>query len=240
MSIVVPVLNEAPRVPSLLRRLERDFPGCELVVVDGASVDGTPDLVRAPARLVRSYASRGHQLNAGARECSGDVLWFHHADTHVEPAALGQLRASLADPRVVGGGLTLRFDRRTPALDYVAWTSNHRTRRLHWAFGDQAMFVRRCVFDDLGGFPELPIMEDLELSRRLARAGRVVLLPATSTASARRFHEFGAWRLLVFMQWLKLRYLAGADPAELARRYAAGPPRRRRAERLARLRPGEG
>jgi hypothetical protein len=156
------------------------------------------------------------------------VLWFHHADTRADPAALDQLRAALADPRVVGGGLTLRFDRRTPALAWVAMTSTARAKRLHQVFGDQAMFVRRDVFDRLGGFPDLPLMEDFEFSRRLARVGRLAILPATSTASARRFDEHGTLRLLAFMQVIKLRYLAGADPADLARRYAAGPPRLRR------------
>ncbi len=155
------------------------------------------------------------------------MLWFHHADTRIEPSALPELRAALADPSVVGGGCRLRFDRESRALRYVAWTSNARARRLHWVFGDQAMFVRRSAFDALGGFPDLPLMEDLELSRRLARIGRLTLLPATSTASARRFDAHGTWRLLAFMQWLKVLYFAGVDPHEIARRYEAGPwPRR--------------
>jgi rSAM/selenodomain-associated transferase 2 len=227
VSIVVPVLDEAARLPGLLERLHRDLPGCEVVVVDGGSTDGSAALVTPPARLVASPRGRGRQLNAGAAASTGDVLWFHHADTRVEPAALGQLHAALADPDVVGGGLTLRFDRRTPALAWVAATSTARAKRLHQVFGDQAMFVRRDVFERLGGFPDLPLMEDFEFTRRLARVGRLAVLPATSTASARRFEEHGTLRLLAFMQVLKLRYLAGADPADLARRYAAGPPRLR-------------
>ncbi len=227
VSIVVPVLNEAQRLPALLNRLSRDFPGCEVVVVDGGSTDGTTDLVTPPARLVHAPRGRGRQLNAGASAAAGDVLWFHHADTLVEPSALPQLRAAIADPAVVGGGCRLRFDRESLALRYVAWTSNARARRLHWVFGDQAMFVRRSDFDTLGGFPDLPLMEDLELSRRLARIGRLALLPAASTASARRFDTHGTWRLLAFMQWLKVLYFAGVDPDEIARRYEAGPwPRR--------------
>lgn len=228
VSIIVPVLDEEARIGPMLARLHRDFPGCEVVVVDGGSTDATTDLVRPPARLVRSARGRGPQLNAGAAHSSGEVLWIQHADTSVDPAALGQLRAVLADPTIAGGGLSLRFDRRTPSLNYVAATSNARARRLHWIFGDQAMFVRRSAFDALGGFPDMPIMEDLEFSRRLARAGRTVVLPATCTASARRFTEHGTLAMLVFMQWLKLRYFAGADPAALARRYAAGPRPRRR------------
>lgn len=223
VTIVMPVLNEEARIGPTLRRLRRDFPGCAVVVVDGGSTDATAGLVTAPARLVRSRPGRGAQLAAGVAHSDADVVWIHHVDTRVDPAALAQLRAALADPRIVGGGFTLRFDRAGVGLAGLAALSNLRARRLGWIFGDQAMFVRRSALTRLGGIPDLPIMEDLELSRRLARIGRTVLLPAVSTASARRFTEHGTLRMTVFMQGMKLRYLAGADPAALARRYAAGP-----------------
>lgn len=225
VSIVVPVLNEAATIEAALTRLRGDFAGCELIVVDGGSTDGTAELAHAWASVVRAPRGRARQMNEGARHTRGDVLWFVHADTVLHPAALGQLRAALADPDVVGGGLSLRFDRRSRALDYLAWISNHRARRLHHIFGDQAMFVRRAVFEELGGFPDLPLMEDLELARRLHRRGRLAVLPATSTASARRFTQHGTWRMIAFMQYLKLLYFAGVDPESIHRRYAAGPPR---------------
>lgn len=231
VSIVVPVLNEAAAIETALRRLRRDFPGCELVAADGGSSDGTAELAAPLARVVLSRPGRAAQMNAGARHASGDVLWFVHADTRVDPAALPQIRAALADPATAGGGLTLRFDRPGPALRYVAWTSNLRARHLHWVFGDQAMFARRAVFDALGGFPDLPIMEDLEMSRRLHRCGRLVLLPAASVTSARRFTEHGTWRTLAFMQYLKLLYFLGADPRRICERYRAGPPRLPRSRR---------
>ncbi len=225
VSIVMPVLNEATTIEAALRRLRADFADCELIVVDGGSTDGTAQLAQAWASVVRGPRGRARQMNEGARHTCGDVLWFVHADTVLDPAALGELRAALGDPDVVGGGLRLRFDARSPALDYLAWISNHRARRLHHIFGDQAMFVRRDVFDDLGGFPDLPLMEDLELARRLHRRGRLVLLPATSTASARRFTEHGTWAMIAFMQYLKVLYFAGVDPQFVHRRYTAGPPR---------------
>lgn len=225
VSIVVPVLNEAATVRTALARLCRDFPDCELVVVDGGSTDATVELASPHAEVVRSARGRAAQMNAGARHCSGEVLWFVHADTLIAPGALAQIRTALADPAVVGGGLSLRFDRRGPGLDYLAYASNVRARRLRHVFGDQAMFVRRDAFDALGGFPDLAIMEDLEMSRRLDRRGRLVLLSATSTASARRLVEHGVWRMIAFMQYLKLLYFAGVDPERIRRRYAAGPPR---------------
>ncbi|KNE84288.1 MULTISPECIES: TIGR04283 family arsenosugar biosynthesis glycosyltransferase [Streptomyces] len=223
VSIVVPVLNEEATVHRAVSRLCRDFPDCELIVVDGGSTDATVELAAHHATVITAERGRARQMNEGARLAAGDILWFVHADTAVDPAALGQLRDALADPAVAGGGLTLRFDRRSPGLDYLAWTSNARARRLHHIFGDQAMFVRRTVFDALGGFPDLAIMEDLEMSRRLHRRGRLCLLPATSTASSRRLTAHGTWRMIAFMQYLKLLYFAGVDPEAIRARYTAGP-----------------
>ncbi|WP_219412526.1 TIGR04283 family arsenosugar biosynthesis glycosyltransferase [Pseudonocardia nigra] len=226
---MVPVLDEAAGIEACLLRLRTDFPECELVVVDGGSTDGTAALAARHARTVTAPRGRGRQLNAGAAATSGDVLWFVHADCVVPPAALGALRAALADPRVVGGGLRLAFDRRSPGLDWLRVTSNLRARRLHQVFGDQAMFVRRTVFDALGGFPELPLMEDFEMSRRLARRGRLAVLDVAVTASARRIAAHGPWRMIVLMQWLKLQYLLGVDPERIRRRYERGTRRGRRA-----------
>ncbi|MEJ1199333.1 MULTISPECIES: TIGR04283 family arsenosugar biosynthesis glycosyltransferase [unclassified Streptomyces] len=223
VSIIVPVLNEETGIQRAVSRLCRDFPDCELIVVDGGSTDATAELAAVHATVIASERGRARQMNEGARHASGDTLWFIHADTDIDPGALDQIRAALADPAVVGGGLTLRFDRRTPGLDYLAWTSNARARRLHHIFGDQAMFIRRSAFEALGGFPDLAIMEDLEMSRRLHRRGRLCVLSATSTASSRRLVAHGTWRMIAFMQYLKLLYFAGVGPEAIRARYTAGP-----------------
>ncbi len=228
VSIIVPVLDEEPRIRDCLSRMCADFPGHEIVVVDGGSTDGTAEIAADFAPVVRSAAGRARQMNAGAAATGGDVLWFVHADCAVPAQAVGLIRQALADPDVVGGGLTLRFDQRSTGLDWLAYTSNIRARRLGWIFGDQAMFVRREMFDAVGGFPELPLMEDLELSRMLRRRGRLAVLPVAVTASARRLVEHGPWRMNALMQLLKLQYLLGADPERIRRRYEAGTRRARR------------
>lgn len=223
VSIIVPARNEEVLIGAALQRLRQDFPDCELIVADGDSTDATVELATPHATVVTSAAGRAKQMNAGARHATGTVLWFVHVDTVIDPDAVHQIHACLADSAVVGGGLTLGFDRRTAGLNYLARTSNLRARRLHHIFGDQAMFVRRTVFDALGGFPDLAIMEDLEFSRRLHRRGRLCLLPATATASSRRLIVHGTWRMILFMQYLKLLYFAGVDPEIIHGRYAAGP-----------------
>jgi len=224
VAIIVPTLDEADGIVSALRRLRRDFPDCELIVVDGGSSDSTATLAARHARVLHSPPGRAVQMNTGAAATTAPVLWFVHADCRIEPQALGQLRTALADPAVVAGGLSLRFDRHSVGLDYLAWSSTKRARRLHQVFGDQAMFVRRDAFEALGGFPEIALMEDLELSRRLARIGRLAVLPATSTASSRRLVEHGTWSMIVFMQMLKAGYFLGVEPEKLCRHYGNGPP----------------
>lgn len=239
VSVVVPVLDECAGIEACLRGLVTSFPDCELVVVDGGSSDGTAELAARHASTLPSARGRARQMNAGASATCGEVLWFVHADCVVPREALDQLRTALVDSRVVGGGLTLRFDRRSPGLDWLQLTSNLRARRLGWIFGDQAMFVRRTVFDALGGFPEIPLMEDFELSRSLRRHGRLAVLDATVTASSRRIAANGPWRMTVLMQWLKLLHVLGVDPERIRRRYEAGTRRgRRRRGPEPRRRPG--
>lgn len=229
--VVVPVLQEAAGVEAFLVALRAAVGDTEVVVVDGGSTDGTPERAARHARVLTAPRGRARQMNAGAAATTGDVLWFVHADCAVPPDALPALRAALADPAVVGGGFRLAFDRRSAGLELLRVTSNWRARYLHQVFGDQALFVRRRVFDELGGFPDLPLMEDFALTRALARRGRVVVADVAVTASARRLAAHGPWRMLVLMQWLKVRFLLGGDPEAIRRRYQRGTARGRRAAR---------
>lgn len=219
LSIVVPVLDEQDLIVGLLTHLRRLAPDAEIVVVDGGSTDQTVERAAPLARVIHAPRGRGPQADAGGAAASGDVLWFVHADTRPNDKALEAMAAALADPRVVGGGFRLRFDRDGAALRWLAWTSNRRARHLGWIFGDQAMFVRREHFEAVGGFRAMVLMEDLDLSRRLRSRGRFVLLDPRCTASARRFTEQGTVRLIVRMQWCKLLYFAGVAPEDIRRRY---------------------
>jgi rSAM/selenodomain-associated transferase 2 len=158
-------------------------------------------------------------MNAGVAAAHGDVLLFLHADTALPDGAGRAIRAALADPAVVAGRFDVRLDSRRPLLRVVAWMMNRRSRLTGISTGDQAIFVRRAVFDALGGYANIPLMEDVELTRRLKRRGRLAALPLRVTTSARKWEREGAIRTIVLMWSLRLCYALGVAPARLHRWY---------------------
>lgn len=199
-SVVVPTLDEEAELPACLESVSRQsHPAHELLVADGGSRDRTPELARrAGARLVHARKGRGRQLNDGARGATGEALLFLHADTLLPPGALAAAARCLADPAVAGGAFQKRFRGRTGLNLGVRW----RTRLWHRfgaVFGDQAPFLRRRDFAALGGFREDLEAEDAELVRRLARRGRVELLPQAVATSARRLDRDGT--LVTWLRW---------------------------------------
>lgn len=219
LSIIIPVLNEERTIAAALADLDRAEAG-EVIVVDGGSTDRTAAIVRATsARLVASPRGRAAQMNAGAREAAGDVLLFLHADTKLPAGASRDIRECMADTRCVGGRFDIRLDSPRPLLRLVGRMISLRSRLTRVATGDQAIFARRAVFERLGGFPEIPLMEDVAFSRALKKAGRVACLRARVTSSARRWEKHGAVRTILLMWALKLLYLAGVPPARLKRLY---------------------
>ena len=221
VSIIVPVLNEASLLPPLLGRLAALRERAEVIVVDGGSADGTANLVRAAgwARALTAPRGRARQMNAGAAAATAEVLLFLHADTTLPATALEDIRAALADPGVVAGRFDVRLD--NPGFIYrvVEAFMNLRSRWTGIWTGDQAVFVQRSVFQRLGGYPDLPLMEDVEFTRRLKRAGRRACLRSHVLASARKWEREGVLRTIVLMWALRFLYMLGVSPARLHRWY---------------------
>lgn len=215
--VVVPALDEAARIGACLESVVGQAGEVEVVMVDGGSTDATVEIASRHAAVLRAPRGRAVQMNAGARRTSGEVLLFLHGDTVLHPDALPALRRALADARVVGGTFTLRFDRDHPLLRlYAACT---RLPAGPFRFGDQGIFVRRAVFERLGGFRELPLLEDVDFLRRLRRAGRTAVVPRPVTTSARRFLARGVVRQQLLNGAILAAYALGASPERLARWY---------------------
>ena len=214
LSIVIPVLNDAPALAELLPRV------CpladEVLVVDGGSSDGVADIVGGTtARMLASAPSRGGQLRRGANAVTGDRVWLLHADSLVDPDAVRAVRE--ADRG--WGRLRLAFDTASAQLACVAWFMERRSRFTGICTGDQGIWVDRSLLEQVGGVPDQPLMEDVELSRRLRAVERGQVLDHKIVTAARRWVAGGVWRTVVSMWCLRLRYFAGADPVVLARRY---------------------
>lgn len=222
LSVIVPVYNEAARLPAALAALAAQ-PGIdEVIVVDGDSDDGSADLARAAgATLVRAPRGRGTQLNAGAAAASGDVLLFLHADVDLPAGAAAIVARALADPRVVAGAFrTWTVVHRRRWLAPLVHIADVRSRVSRAPYGDQAVFVRAGAFWAAGGFPDVPLMEDIALARALRRIGRIRIVPHRVRVSGRRF-EAGLVRATVAMNTFPLLFRLGVPPHVLARLYGA-------------------
>ncbi len=221
LSVIVPVLNEAENIPRLLSALQEACPQAEAIVVDGGSQDGTREAVRrfSGVRLILSRQGRAHQMNAGAAEARGRILLFLHADTWLPLGAAEAVQEACRNPLVVGGRFDVRFDSPRPAFRVIAAFMNIRSRVSGIFTGDQAIFVRREAFEALGGFPEIPLMEDVEFSRRLKRAGQLACLQVEATTSARKWEREGVGRTALLMWSLRLLHALGVSPERLHRWY---------------------
>jgi len=225
LSIIIPVLDEAAEIEVALTALAPfRARGVEVIVADGGSGDDTVGLARPLAdRVVMAARGRAAQMNAGATVAKGDVLLFLHADTHLP----GDADRLILDAFTRSGRAWGRFDVRINGGGVFALISafmNARSRLSGIATGDQAMFVSRAAFDNVGSFPPIALMEDVTLSAKLKRVGRPLCLAARVTTSGRRWHRQGVLRTILLMWKLRLAYFFGADPVRLARAYgyAAG------------------
>ncbi len=217
VSVVVPTLNEEQSIAHVLAAAsEAD----EIVVADGGSCDGTVVAARqAGARVIEAPCGRARQMNAGAAAACGEVLVFVHADTLLPSGFADEVRALLGDGGHGWGRFDVRFDRRGFLLDRIAWLISTRSRISRGATGDQAIFVRRDLFEDLGGYGDLPLFEDVEICRRLKRVAPMGIPSHPVVTSARRWQAGGAIRTSLRMWTLKGLYLLGVSPERLAAFY---------------------
>ena len=217
ISVVIPALDEAASIDSAVGSALDDH-ACECIVVDGGSLDATVERAHgAGARVVSSDTGRSRQLNAGARVARHPLLVFLHADSVLPHGYGATVRRILADPNTACGAFRLRIQSTDRMLRAIAHIANLRAGRLALPYGDQALYVRADRFHQVGGFPDLPVMEDFEFVRRMRRTGRVALASQAVATSARRWRNEGMWRTTFRNQAAVLAYLGGVAPARIAR-----------------------
>ena len=215
LSVVIPALDEADGIADAVASARA--PDVEVIVVDGGSSDDTATRAGSSgARVIRAPRGRARQLEAGAREARGDALLFLHADTLLPPGYADAVVRALADPCVSGGAFRLRFDQHTHGLGWIERLAHLRVRLLGLPYGDQALFLRRETLAAIGGIPQVPILEDLDMVRALKRRGRLALLPLDAVTSARRYLARGPWRTALRHLAIALGGTLGVDRARLA------------------------
>lgn len=232
VSVIIPALNEEEAISAAIISARAAGAG-EVIVADGGSSDGTVEAARPHAdRVISSPPGRGRQMNAGARVSGGKILLFLHADTTLPEGSLAEVQRTLSREEVVGGAFRVRLGvsgdapfARGIALRITGRMIGLRSRLFRAYTGDQAIFLRREAFVRFGGYPEIPLMEDVELSRRMTRAGKTVLLPCRLTTSARRWEEHGTARTILRMWRLRIAYLLGMPPERCAEIYGRNPER---------------
>jgi rSAM/selenodomain-associated transferase 2 len=220
VSIIVPVLNEAPQIRPFLRHLRVRAPDAEVVVVDGGSNDGTPQLGTGLCdRLVETSRGRPHQMNTGARFTHGDVLWFVHADNEVPDESIDAITRAMGDPIISGGCFRVRIPQPEWIYRVHDGLAHYIGRLLNVRCGDHGIFVRRSVFERLGGYPDVPLMEEVKLFRAMQREGRIAWLPNRLLLSKRRHEQVGVYRYTLICSLVVLLFVAGVSPARLSQIY---------------------
>ena len=219
ISVIIPTLNEEGNLTVALRQLA-DRPDVELIVVDGGSTDHTVEIAqRSTVYVFCTQAGRAQQMNLGARHATGDILLFLHADTFLLPGALEEVQRHIISDGAVGGAFDLHIDSRRRLCKFIARVANRRSRWLRLPYGDQGIFVWRQVFEALGGFPEIPIMEDIAFTRRLRRAGRLTFIHSGLETNERRWSISGVVRTTLVNWWVTILFFLHVPPSELRRIY---------------------
>jgi rSAM/selenodomain-associated transferase 2 len=223
ISIIIPVLNEANRIKATLVNLE-NASNVEAIVVDGSSQDETVAIAKScGVKVLCSPPGRARQMNAGAASATGEILLFLHGDTLLPVGFDRMIRQTLAQDastiNPVAGAFELGIDSQARSLRLIEQMVNMRSRYLQMPYGDQAIFLKTTVFRDIGGFPDLPIMEDFELIRRLQKLGKIEIIPAQVLTSGRRWQKLGVAKTTLLNQLVIFAYFLKVPPATIARWY---------------------
>jgi rSAM/selenodomain-associated transferase 2/rSAM/selenodomain-associated transferase 1 len=219
LSIIVPAWNEAEYLSQTLEFLGQDEHS-EVIVVDGGSTDNTLQIAdQSGAKVISSAPNRGRQMNLGAQEASGDILLFVHADTLLPENYARYVRQALSSPDAAGGAFAWKISPPAPFLRITEKTANWRTKFFRLPYGDQGIFVRSSLFHELGGYADIPIMEDYEFVRRLRKVGKLVIIPNPVITSSRRYKELGPFQTTLLNKLMILGYSLKISPEKLARVY---------------------
>ena len=227
ISVIVPVLNESERITGLISSLQSLDGEKEIIISDGGSTDGTHEKISAFSNvtLINSPSGRARQMNAGAEISSGKILWFVHADSIVSPSSLHDIERAISDG-AIGGFFRLKFyDAGDCFMRFIERTSHTRAKNFCLIFGDQGLFLRRDIFDGLGGFADVSLMEDWEISRRLKRfhsQRKIHALDTVIGTSARRYTQNGRFHTWLKMNIVKALYILGVNTETLRRIYDGG------------------
>jgi rSAM/selenodomain-associated transferase 2 len=224
LSIIIPVLNEAENLATMLEALQTPK-NIEIIMVDGGSTDHTIDIAKrfeqqVDLHIVKTSAGRAQQMNAGAAIATGDIFLFLHGDCQLPPQFATLIQAALTTPNVIAGAFELRINAPDRGLRWIETAVNWRSRYLQMPYGDQAIFLRATTFQQLGGFPVQPIMEDFEFVQRLRKLGKIAIVPAPVLVSARRWQKLGIFKTTLINQAIVLAYRLGVPPSRLRQWYS--------------------
>jgi rSAM/selenodomain-associated transferase 2 len=221
ISVIIPTLNEEKHINGCIESILSERAGCEIIVADGGSTDRTIELANEceEVRVVRTDRGRGLQMNRGALSARGVVFLFLHADTRLEKGWSRDMDAALSDNAAAGGAFTLKISADERHFRLIELWVKARCAVFGLPYGDQGIFVRRAVFEKLGGYRDIPLMEDVDIVRRMRRTGRIVMLPGKAFTSPRKWSREGWIRVSLMNQFLMILYRLGVDPRRLARLY---------------------